>query len=254
MNHFKKLGLLLLCAVGFASTVPVSAESEEATSYAMTDEDASALQTLYESYLLPTMFYGESIWDASMAEADPAEAGGDMLSLFESLGVDVSAATAEELAEFIDYGYEVGFSNSIFDLAAYYLEVDPYYYRDIVSNLLNYQLSAYAGENEEYQMALDGRLAEAAMTFKDDWYGDTTDDERIALADAILALLQSGELDTGDYTGNTLAQSINDLYDQDNGNSMLFLAISVCGLDEEIAIDLTEYLTSVVDDYYYDAE
>ena len=58
------------------------------------------------------------------------------------------------------------------------------------------------------------------LMYKDGWYGDRTDDERIALADQILNVLETADVDTKGYTGNTLAQAINDLYDQDAGDSI----------------------------------
>ena len=61
--------------------------------------------------------------------------------------------------------------------------------------------------------------------YKDGWYGDRTDDERIALADQILNVLETADVDTKGYTGNTLAQAINDLYDQDAGDSVLFFLL-----------------------------
>ena len=52
------------------------------------------------------------------------------------------------------------------------------------------------------------------LMYKDGWYGDRTDDERIALADQILNVLETAGVDTKGYTGNTLAQAINDLYEE----------------------------------------
>ena len=68
--------------------------------------------------------------------------------------------------------------------------------------------------------------------YKNDWYGDRTDDERIALADRLLEAFRAMQLETGDYNGNTLAQEINDKYDLDAGDSVLYLALECCGAEE----------------------
>lgn len=224
-----------------------------------TDEDSSSDDPIkilyYDASLFPLMFTGSSQWSEFCEyneSEDITEYCADLLYGFELLGADTSAASGEELADFIAEAYDIGYSMSIFDLAAYYLDMDPTVYREEVLTILNQTLTDKVDEYEEFQYFLDGRLPDAAMTFKDDWYGDTTDDERIALADAVLYLFQVAEFETGDYNGNTLAQAINDLYDQDAGDSMLSLAVSVCGIDSTAVYDLIDCLDDIMYEYYYD--
>ena len=82
-----------------------------------------------------------------------------------------------------------------------------------------------------------------ALMYKNDWYGDRTDDEMIALAEQILEVLENAGEDTGGYTGNTLAQAINDLYDQDAGDSVLYLAFDLLG-GGELYITVLESIIS----------
>ena len=85
------------------------------------------------------------------------------------------------------------------------------------------------------------------LMYKDGWYGDRTDDERIALADQIL---ETADVDTKGYTGNTLAQAINDLYDQDAGDSVLCLAFDILG-EGELYITVLESILSPLQNVVY---
>ena len=88
------------------------------------------------------------------------------------------------------------------------------------------------------------------LRYKDGWYGDRTDDERIALADQILNVLETADVDTKGYTGNTLAQAINDLYDQDAGDSVLCLAFDILG-EGELYITVLESILSPLQNVVY---
>ena len=85
------------------------------------------------------------------------------------------------------------------------------------------------------------------LMYKDGWYGDRTDDERIALADQILNVLETADVDTKGYT---LAQAINDLYDQDAGDSVLCLAFDILG-EGELYITVLESILSPLQNVVY---
>lgn len=67
--------------------------------------------------------------------------------------------------------------------------------------------------------------------YEQDWYGVTTDDERIAMADELISLFKALDHNMSDFTGNTLAQAMNDYYDQDKSMSIWQVACVVAGYD-----------------------
>ena len=89
--------------------------------------------------------------------------------------------------------------------------------------------------DEEFLLLEAGGIPELTLMYKDEWYGERTDNSRIALASSILEVLEGMGQETKGYNGNTLAQAINDRYDEDAGDSVLYLALDI--LQEE--------------DYYY---
>lgn len=87
-------------------------------------------------------------------------------------------------------------------------------------------------ENTEYLLLDVGDFPKTALMYKYDWYGDQTDDDRIALADSVLEILETADVDTCGYNGNTMAQALNDLYDEDAGDSVLYLILDTLGETE----------------------
>lgn len=67
---------------------------------------------------------------------------------------------------------------------------------------------------------------------EEDWYGSTTDEERIAMADDLLDMLKELGINTGDSTGNTVAQAMNDYYDQDKTKSIFDVFCTVLDLTD----------------------
>ena len=90
--------------------------------------------------------------------------------------------------------------------------------------------------DEEALLLVDAEYPEMALMYKNDWYGDRTDEQ-------ILEVLENAGEDTGGYTGNTLAQALNDLYDQDAGDSVLYLAFDLLG-GGELYITVLESIIS----------
>ena len=81
--------------------------------------------------------------------------------------------------------------------------------------------------DEEFLLLEAGGIPELTLMYKDGWYGERTDDSRIALASSILDVLEGMGQETKGYNGNTLAQAINDRYDEGAGDSVLYLALDV---------------------------
>ena len=63
--------------------------------------------------------------------------------------------------------------------------------------------------------------------YERDWYGDTTDDVRIAMAEDLLNYLRSLGVPVGALSGAELAQMMNDYYDQDKRLSVWEVAEAV---------------------------
>lgn len=205
-------------------------ESESNSIYS--DYEAFLIEQLYETNTSLTLLAGKSTWmDSDVLEEDRVALCADLLSFFEETKNN-DAISPEELSENITFYYESGFSASIFDLAAFYIGADLDIYKSCISQAATaYMLNEYH-RNEEAAFILDYQLFDAAIYYKNDWYGDRTDDERIALADRLLEAFRAMQLETGDYNGNTLAQEINDKYDLDAGDSVLYLALECCGAEE----------------------
>lgn len=91
---------------------------------------------------------------------------------------------------------------------------------------------AVTTENTEYLLLDVGDFPKTALMYKYDWYGDQTDDDRIALADSVLEILETADVATCGYNGNTMAQALNDLYDEDAGDSVLYLILDTLGETE----------------------
>ena len=164
-----------------------------------------------------------------------------LLDYYESEGVDPEEMDAETLRELIDTAYESGISANTLELASVCFEDDYEIYREAILHVFEQQ--AMENLDEEVLLLVDAEYPEMALMYKNDWYGDRTDDERIALAEQILEVLENAGEDTGGYTGNTLAQAINDLYDQDAGDSVLYLAFDLLG-GGELYITVLESIIS----------
>lgn len=63
------------------------------------------------------------------------------------------------------------------------------------------------------------------------WYGDTTDDQRIDVAEYMLELFEALGYDVSSWTPNTFAQSINNFYDWRKDQSIWHTACMVLNID-----------------------
>jgi hypothetical protein len=78
---------------------------------------------------------------------------------------------------------------------------------------------------------------EVIETFKaaeePDWYGTTTDDERVEMADVMLKIFSDLRADTGDWEPGSFAQAMNDFYDERKDLSVWDTACMILGVDPE---------------------
>lgn len=221
--------LLVLGVVGMLGCQTVCyAESEPLEEEVL--EEVSLLSTLDDYEILEYMFIGKSLWE-EQAEGGMKELASEaMLDFISTEGLIEEAYTPEDIENLIDEAYAYGFSSDIFRLTMDMLYIESQSYVDALQEVFHQQ--ALASEEEEYQMMDEGEVTRAALMYKNDWYGDRTDDERIALADSILGVLEYAEVDTLGYDGNTMAQALNDLYDEDAGDSVLYLILDILGQAE----------------------
>lgn len=76
----------------------------------------------------------------------------------------------------------------------------------------------------------------------DDWYGHTTDDERVAMIEHILGLMEECGLDMDSFDAETMTQEINDYYSSEYDLGSILTAVLV----------MTEMeITDVVDIYFF---
>ena len=216
-----------------SSLAPERVEEENETERERTEEEKLIEKMCYTD-ILETAFIGKSCWnDEENFEDIKEDLPQILLDYYESEGVD-----PEEL---IDTAYESGISANTLELASVCFEDDYEIYREAILHVFEQQ--AMENLDEEALLLVDAEYPEMALMYKNDWYGDRTDDERIALAEQILEVLENAGEDTGGYTGNTLAQAINDLYDQDAGDSVLYLAFGLLG-GGELYITVLESIIS----------
>lgn len=220
LGIFGMIGCRTVC---YAAPEPLTAE-------------ISLLSTLDDYDILEYMFIGKSLWE---------EDGGDfkesvsetLLDFFLTEGIIEEGYTPEDIRNMIDDSYEFGFSSDILRLSMDMLSEESQSYGDAAQKVFRQQ--AMITEDAEYLLLIVGEFPKTALMYKDDWYGDRTDDERIALADSVLEVLECVDVDTCGYNGNTMAQALNDLYDQDAGDSVLYLILDI--------LEQTELYPSVVD-------
>lgn len=148
-----------------------------------------------------------------------------LLEFMVSEGAADEEMQSDEIKDLIDYAYEIGISSDVFSIVADGIGVDSQRYRDAVQKVFRSQ--ALKNLDEEFLLLEAGGISELTLMYKDGWYGERTDDSRIALASSILNVLEGMGQEKKGYNGNTLAQAINDRYDEDAGDSVLYLALDV---------------------------
>lgn len=241
MRKKRLFALCIACLLG-CQTVSAAAENQ------IDLKEEGLIQKLDESDVLEYLFIGESFWEDEEAFGDIREDASELiLEFLENQGIETEEMTSEELIEAIDYAYEIGYSSDILSISLDMLGEDSQSYRDTVQK--EFRRQAMDSQDEEYLLLETGRFPEAAMMYKDDWYGDRTDDERIELADSILEVLASADVETDGYDGNTLAQTLNDLYDQDAGDSVLYLVFDILE-EQELYISVVESILFCLEESY----
>lgn len=237
--------------IGSQPTIPAQAESmEEVTEEASQEtereltEEEQIIEKLYDGDILETAFIGKSFWyDEENFEGMREDLPQVLADYYQENELD-----AETLRDLLDTAYESGVSASTLEIAALLFDDDYDSYRDAILTVFREQ--ALESEDEDALLLAANDYPEMTLMYKDGWYGDRTDDERIALADQILNVLETAGVDTKGYTGNTLAQAINDLYDQDAGDSVLCLAFDI--LEEgELYITVLESILSPLQNVVY---
>ena len=207
------VGMLGCETVCYAAPEPLTAE-------------VSLLSMLDDYDILEYMFIGKSLWEEEDEESK-VDASEMLLDFFSAEGIIEEGCTPEDIQNLIDDAYEFGVSSDILRISVEMLCEEPQNYGDALQKVFHRQ--ALTSEDAEYLLLDVGDFPKAALMYKDDWYGDRTDDERIALADSVLEILEAEDVDTYGYDGNTMAQALNDLYDEDAGDSVLYLILDTLG-------------------------
>ena len=193
--------------------------------------EISLLSMLDDYGILECMFIGKSLWNEEVEMGGIKESAPEMLlDFFLTEGSTAEGFNSEDILNLIDYGYESGISSDILRISMDMLCEESQSYRDAAKKV--FHRLAVSSENTDFLLLEAGHFPEAALMYKDEWYGDRTDDERIALADSILEVLECAEVETYGYDGNSMAQVINDLYDEDAGDSVLYLILDTLGESE----------------------
>ena len=245
MKKRKMLSFILMGLFLLQSALPVAA-SEPLT------EEESLIAELNQGDTLELLFFGKTIWNDEEKYEDLKDIISEMLLEFLiNTGAADEETQSEEIKDLIEYAYEIGISEDVFSIAADSVGVDYQSYQDaeyeaeardtklgpeeITRDVPGVGDDALKNLDEEFLLLEAGGIPELTLMYKDEWYGERTDDSRIALASSILEVLEGMGQETKGYNGNTLAQAINDRYDEDAGDSVLYLALDI--LQEE--------------DYYY---
>ena len=207
------IGMLGCETVCYAAPEPLTAE-------------VSLLSKLDDYDILEYMFIGKSLWEEEDEESK-VDASEMLLDFFSAEGIIEEGYTPEDIQNLIDDAYEFGVSSDILRISVEMLCEEPQNYGEALQKVFHRE--ALTSEDAEYLLLDVGDFPEAALMYKNDWYGDRTDDERIALADSVLEILEAEDVDTYGYDGNTMAQALNDLYDEDAGDSVLYLILDTLG-------------------------
>ena len=207
------IGMLGCETVCYAAPEPLTAE-------------VSLLSKLDDYDILEYMFIGKSLWEEEDEESK-VDASEMLLDFFSAEGIIEEGYTPEDIQNLIDDAYEFGVSSDILRISVEMLCEEPQNYGEALQKVFHRE--ALTSEDAEYLLLDVGDFPKAALMYKDDWYGDRTDDERIALADSVLEILEAEDVDTCGYDGNTMAQALNDLYDEDAGDSVLYLILDTLG-------------------------
>ena len=90
---------------------------------------------------------------------------------------------------------------------------------------------AFTGEN--YLRAAK-RINEFAEMYEPNWYGGTTDDERIRMGGELLEIFDALGYDVSEWAPNTFAQQMNNFYDWRKDMNVWQVACLVLNIDAEV--------------------
>lgn len=126
-----------------------------------------------------------------------------LLLLYEQLGVDVSTYTPDSLFEAIQPLCEQNGDNNIFSVAGIYLGADFQKYINVYDDYIKYTVL------EQYHF---GGYYDAG---KDNWFGETTDEQRLAASTEIINCFAEIGYDIN-ITPEELTEKLNEFYNQGN--------------------------------------
>lgn len=154
---------------------------------------------------------GEPDWYGSTTDDERIAMAWDLLNILRAPGHPVGLIRDNELAQSMNDYYDQDKSLSVWDVAL--LVVEPMMPEDGTLPMP----SDYAAEDTTRFQEL----------FEPDWYGDTTDEERIVMAWELLSVLRQSGHTIGHTSANDFAQAMNDYYDQDKSLSVWEVAAIV---------------------------
>lgn len=153
--------------------------------------------------------WGESDWYGSATDQDRIDMAWELLHVLRYAGYPVDDLAAGDLAQAMNDYYDQDKSLSIWLVAL---------------TVMGEKLEADGLDGVYFpQMSAD----EYGVLYENDWYGDTTDDERIAMAWDLLNLVRTVGHPVGIVADFELAQGMNDYFDQDKSLSVWDVAIIV---------------------------
>lgn len=142
---------------------------------------------------------GEPDWYGTTTDDERIAMAWDILNIIRAPGIPVGVVMDHELAQAMNDYYDQDKSLSVWDVALLALEpVVP----EEGSLPMPYH---YAAEDAALYQEL----------FEPEWYGVTTDNERITMAWELLSILRQSGHSIGHTSANDFAQSMNDYYDMD---------------------------------------
>ena len=182
MKKRKMLSFILMGLFLLQSVLPVAA-SEPLT------EEESLIAELNQGDTLELLFFGKTIWNDEEKYEDLKDIISEMLLEFLiNTGAADEETQSEEIKDLIEYAYEIGISEDVFSIAADSVGVDYQSYQDAVQKVFRSQ--ALKNLDEEFLLLEAGGIPELTLMYKDEWYGERTDDSRIALASSILEVME----------------------------------------------------------------
>lgn len=146
----------------------------------------------------------ENDWYGTTTDDERIDMAWDLLHVFRYAGYPVGGITANTFAQAMNDYYDQDKSLSVWEVALVVLE-------SMVPGENSLRMpSDYAAEDATRYQALGAS----------DWYGTTTDGERVDMAWALLSILRQSGQTIGHTCANDFAQAMNDYYDQDKSLSV----------------------------------